>query len=47
LTDWQTVSEIGDKAISDEIHKLKIPFEGPTFKMEEFQIFCVGLIQLS
>jgi hypothetical protein len=37
LTDWQTVSKIGDKAISDEIHKLKIPFEGPTFKMEEFQ----------
>lgn len=37
LTDWQTVSEIGDKAISAEIHKLKIPFEGPAFKMEEFQ----------
>ena len=33
LTDWQTVSEIGDRAISDEIHKLKIPFEGPAFKM--------------
>jgi hypothetical protein len=26
LKDWQTALEIGDKAISDEIHKLKIPF---------------------
>ena len=42
LTDWQTVSEIGDKAISDEIYKLKIPFEGPTFKMEEFQNILRG-----
>jgi len=42
LTDWQTVSEIGDRAISAEIHKLKIPFEGPTFKMEEFENILRG-----
>ncbi len=37
INDWQSVSEIGDKAISEEMRKLKIPFEGPDFKMEEFQ----------
>jgi 20S proteasome alpha/beta subunit len=42
LKDWQMVSEIGDRAISKETHKLKIPFEGPAFKMEEFQNILRG-----
>ena len=37
IADWQTVSEIGNKAIAEEIKQLRIPFEGPEFKMEEFQ----------
>ena len=37
LTDWQTVSDIGDRAIADEQKKLRTPFEGVGFSMEEFQ----------
>lgn len=37
LTDWQTVCEIGNKAIADEQKQLRIPFEGPGFSMAEFQ----------
>jgi hypothetical protein len=42
ITDWQTVSDMGDKAIAEEIRKLKTPFEGPEFKMEEFQNILRG-----
>ena len=42
ITDWQSVSDIGDKAIVEEMRKLKIPFEGPEFKMEEFQNILRG-----
>ena len=42
LTDWQTVSDIGNEAIAQEIKQLKIPFEGPAFKMEEFQNILRG-----
>jgi 20S proteasome alpha/beta subunit len=42
LTDWQTLSDIGNEAISQEIKQLKIPFEGSEFKMEEFQNILRG-----
>ena len=42
LTDWQTICEIGNKAIADEQKQLRIPFEGPGFSMEEFQNILRG-----
>ena len=42
LTDWQTVSDLGDKAIQEEIKKLRSPYEGPEFKMEEFKRILEG-----
>jgi 20S proteasome alpha/beta subunit len=37
ITDWQSVTEIGNKVISNEIQKLKIPFQGADFDAEKFQ----------